>query len=170
MVEWRSEDFEAAEWVRLSLPPACCKSKFYSWLFWLILDNTAGILTRRSSFSRQDRTQYLLPVVITDSGVPPLSSTATLTITVCGCQPAGHCPSDGVQALALPMGLSIYVLVATVVCILTVTGEGVQGTCVIFLNNIGGGGGLSSQFIPFEFWRRFTWKTILQYWIISYKP
>nr|XP_023656066.1 cadherin-7-like isoform X1 [Paramormyrops kingsleyae]XP_023656067.1 cadherin-7-like isoform X1 [Paramormyrops kingsleyae]XP_023656068.1 cadherin-7-like isoform X1 [Paramormyrops kingsleyae] len=84
-------------------------------------DNTAGILTRRSSFSRQDRTQYLLPVVIADSGVPPLSSTATLTITVCRCEPAGHCPSDGVQALALPMGLGIYALVAIVVCVLTVT-------------------------------------------------
>ncbi|TNN55709.1 Cadherin-7 [Liparis tanakae] len=67
-------------------------------------DNTAGIVARRSTFTRRDRTHYLLPVVVTDSGSPPLSSTSTLTIGVCSCQPAGHCPTGGVEALALSMG------------------------------------------------------------------
>ncbi|KAL4635402.1 cadherin-7-like isoform X1 [Arapaima gigas] len=84
-------------------------------------DNTASILTRRSSFTRQDRHQYLLPVVIADSGVPPLSSTTTVTITVCSCHPAGHCPTGGVEAFALTMGLSIQTLIGVLVCLLMAT-------------------------------------------------
>ncbi|XP_066502878.1 cadherin-7 isoform X2 [Hoplias malabaricus] len=82
-------------------------------------DNTAGILTRRSMFSRRDRTLYHLPVVITDSGTPALSSTSTLTITVCACHPAGHCPTSGVEALALYMGLSTQTLLGLTVCLIT---------------------------------------------------
>uniref|UniRef100_A0A3P8ST45 Cadherin domain-containing protein n=1 Tax=Amphiprion percula TaxID=161767 RepID=A0A3P8ST45_AMPPE len=84
--------------------------------------NTAGIVARRSTFTRKDRTQYLLPVVVADSGSPALSSTSTLTISVCSCQPAGHCPSGGVEALALSMGLSMQTLVGILVCLVTLTG------------------------------------------------
>ncbi|XP_029313438.1 LOW QUALITY PROTEIN: cadherin-7 [Cottoperca gobio] len=82
-------------------------------------DNTAGIMARRSSFTRKDRIQYLLPVVVTDSGSPALSSTSTLTISVCSCQPAGHCPTGGVEALALSMGVSLQTLLGLVVCLVT---------------------------------------------------
>ncbi|XP_056290560.1 cadherin-7 [Pseudoliparis swirei] len=82
-------------------------------------DNTAGIVARRSSFTRRDRTHYLLPVVVTDSGSPPLSSTSTLTISVCSCQPAGHCPTGGVEALALSMGVSMRTLLGLLVCLVT---------------------------------------------------
>ncbi|KAF3836298.1 hypothetical protein F7725_028856 [Dissostichus mawsoni] len=84
-----------------------------------IRDNQAGIVARRSSFTRKDRTQYLLPVVVTDSGSPALSSTNTLTISVCSCQPAGHCPTGGVEALALSMGVSLQTLLGIVVCFIT---------------------------------------------------
>ncbi|XP_028288494.1 cadherin-7 isoform X1 [Parambassis ranga] len=84
-------------------------------------DNTAGIVARRSTFTRKDRTQYLLPVVVADSGSPALSSTSTLTISVCSCQPAGHCPTGGVEALALSMGVSLQTLVGILVCLLTLT-------------------------------------------------
>lgn len=84
-------------------------------------DNTAGIVARRSSFTRKDRSLYVLPVVLTDSGSPSLSSTSTLTITVCSCQPAGHCPSSGVEALALSMGVSIQMLVGLTVSLVTLT-------------------------------------------------
>ncbi|XP_069369036.1 cadherin-7 [Paralichthys olivaceus] len=84
-------------------------------------DNTAGIVARRSTFTRKDRTQYLLPVVVTDSGSPALSSTSTLTISVCSCQPAGHCPSGGVEALALSMGVSLQTLLGLLVCLVTLT-------------------------------------------------
>ncbi|XP_035537960.1 cadherin-7 isoform X1 [Morone saxatilis] len=84
-------------------------------------DNTAGIVARRSTFTRKDRTQYLLPVVVTDSGSPALSSTSTLTISVCSCQPAGHCPTGGVKALALSMGVSLQTLIGILVCLVTLT-------------------------------------------------
>lgn len=86
-------------------------------------DNTASIIARRSSFSRRDQTQFLLPVVLRDSGTPALSSTSTLSISVCSCQPAGHCPSGGVKALALSMGVSLQTLLGLAVCLLTLTGN-----------------------------------------------
>lgn len=89
----------------------------------LFTDNTAGIVARRSTFTRKDRTQYLLPVVVTDSGSPALSSTSTLTISVCSCHPAGHCPNGGVEALALSMGVSLQTLLGILVCLVTLTGE-----------------------------------------------
>lgn len=85
-------------------------------------DNTAGIVARRSTFTRKDRTQYLLPVVVVDSGSPALSSTSTLTISVCSCQPAGHCPTGGVEALALSMGVSLQTLLGILLCLVTLTG------------------------------------------------
>ncbi|XP_077591755.1 cadherin-7 isoform X2 [Stigmatopora nigra] len=81
-------------------------------------DNTAGVLARRSTFSRRERIRYFLPVVVTDSGSPPLSATATLTVSVCSCQPEGRCPSGGAEALALSMGLSLQTFVALLVCLL----------------------------------------------------
>uniref|UniRef100_A0A3B5M8F2 Cadherin-12 n=1 Tax=Xiphophorus couchianus TaxID=32473 RepID=A0A3B5M8F2_9TELE len=85
-------------------------------------DNTAGIVARRSTFTRKDQTQYLLPVVLTDSGTPALSSTTTLTIGVCSCLPAGHCPTAGVEALALS-GFSMQTLIGILVCLVTLTGK-----------------------------------------------
>ncbi|XP_036377797.1 cadherin-7 [Megalops cyprinoides] len=84
-------------------------------------DNTASVLTRRSSFTRQDRTHYLLPILTADSGTPALTSTTTLTISVCSCHPAGHCPTGGVEAFALSMSLSIQTLIGILVCLLTLT-------------------------------------------------
>ncbi|KAG7488683.1 hypothetical protein MATL_G00037750 [Megalops atlanticus] len=84
-------------------------------------DNTASILTRRSSFTRQDRTHYLLPILTADSGTPALTSTTTLTIGVCSCHTAGHCPTGGVEAFALSMSLSIQTLIGILVCLLTLT-------------------------------------------------
>nr|XP_061809769.1 cadherin-7-like [Nerophis lumbriciformis] len=84
-------------------------------------DNTAGVVARRSTFTRKDRIRYFLPVVVMDSGSPALSSTATLTISVCSCQPAGHCPSGGVEALALSMGVSLQTFVALLVCLVLAT-------------------------------------------------
>ncbi|CAL8293897.1 unnamed protein product [Lota lota] len=86
-------------------------------------DNTASLVTRRSTFTRKDRAHYLLPVVVVDSGAPPLSSTSTLTITVCSCEPAGHCPlgGAGVEALALSMGASLKTLLGVLVCLATLS-------------------------------------------------
>uniref|UniRef100_A0A3B5MF03 Cadherin-12 n=1 Tax=Xiphophorus couchianus TaxID=32473 RepID=A0A3B5MF03_9TELE len=74
--------------------------------------NTAGIVARRSTFTRKDQTQYLLPVVLTDSGTPALSSTTTLTIGVCSCLPAGHCPTAGLMPWCLTIMISHCVVSA----------------------------------------------------------
>ncbi|XP_028823753.1 cadherin-8 isoform X2 [Denticeps clupeoides] len=86
-------------------------------------DNTAGILARRSTFTRRDRAQYLLPVVVTDSGSPALSSTSTLTVRVCACQPAGHCASGGVEALVLSMGFGLQTLLGVLAGLVLLTAE-----------------------------------------------
>ncbi|XP_077365471.1 cadherin-7 isoform X1 [Festucalex cinctus] len=88
-------------------------------------DNTAGVVARRSTFTRRERSRYLLPVVVTDSGSPALSSTTTLTVSVCSCRPAGHCPSGGVAALALSMGVSPQTFVTLLVCLLVAAASSV---------------------------------------------
>lgn len=85
-------------------------------------DNTAGILTRRSTFTHHDRILYHLPMVITDSGSPALSSTATFTISVCVCQSTGRCPSSGMETLALSIGVSMQALLGISICLITVIG------------------------------------------------
>nr|XP_055038351.1 cadherin-7 isoform X1 [Misgurnus anguillicaudatus] len=82
-------------------------------------DNTAVILARRSTFTQHDRMQYHLPVVIKDSGSPILSSTTTLTISVCMCQPSGHCPSNSVEAKALSLDVSMLTVLGLSVCLIT---------------------------------------------------
>lgn len=90
-----------------------------------VTDNTAVILARRSTFSRHDRMQYHLPVVIRDNGSPILSSTNTLTIIVCMCQPAGHCPSGDVKA-QVSMDVSILTALSVAVCIIALVGKEIQ--------------------------------------------
>lgn len=92
-------------------------------------------MARRSTFTRKDRSRYLLPVVVTDSGSPALTGTSTLTISVCRCQPAGHCPTGGVEALALSMGLSLQALLGLLVCLVTLTGEKASESCWIHLQS-----------------------------------
>ncbi|XP_073487377.1 cadherin-19-like isoform X2 [Aquarana catesbeiana] len=48
-------------------------------------DNTATILTLRDGYSLQENPIYYLTVIISDNGIPSLSSTTTLTIQVCDC-------------------------------------------------------------------------------------
>uniref|UniRef100_A0A8C7Z043 Cadherin-12 n=1 Tax=Oryzias sinensis TaxID=183150 RepID=A0A8C7Z043_9TELE len=84
-------------------------------------DNTAGIVTRRSTFTLKDRAHYFLPVVVADSGTPTLSSTSTLTISVCRCQPAGHCPTAGVESLLLSLDPGVKTVLGILVCLVTIT-------------------------------------------------
>ncbi|KAM3603776.1 uncharacterized protein V6R79_001944 [Siganus canaliculatus] len=64
-------------------------------------DNTASVLTRHGSFLQQDQMVHFLPVVISDSSMPSLSSTSTLTITVCTCDPTGSLQSCSHRATFL---------------------------------------------------------------------
>ncbi|XP_006008414.1 cadherin-11 [Latimeria chalumnae] len=81
-------------------------------------DNTAGIIVLREGFSRQKQSLYLLPVIINDNGVTPMSSTNTLTIRVCGCGTEGNVMSCNVEPYILPAGLSTGALIAILACII----------------------------------------------------
>ncbi|XP_061314446.1 cadherin-8 isoform X1 [Pezoporus flaviventris] len=81
-------------------------------------DNTLSIMAKHSGFSRQKQEVYLLPIIISDSGNPPMSSTSTLTIRVCGCSSDGIVQSCNVEAYVLPIGLSMGALIAILACII----------------------------------------------------
>nr|XP_041574458.1 cadherin-8 isoform X1 [Taeniopygia guttata] len=83
-----------------------------------LADNTLSILAKHSGFSRQKQEVYLLPIVISDSGTPPMSSTGTLTIRVCGCSSDGTVQSCNAEAYVLPIGLSMGALIAILACII----------------------------------------------------
>uniref|UniRef100_A0A8C3RSF4 Cadherin-12 n=1 Tax=Chelydra serpentina TaxID=8475 RepID=A0A8C3RSF4_CHESE len=80
-------------------------------------NNTAGIETRRSGYSRRQQDLYFLPVVIEDSSYPVQSSTNTMTIHVCRCDSDGTILSCNVEAIFLPVGLSTGALIAILLCI-----------------------------------------------------
>ncbi|XP_043101724.1 cadherin-8 isoform X1 [Puntigrus tetrazona] len=82
------------------------------------LDNSISVLAKHDSFRRQKQETYLLPIVVTDDGEPPMSSTNTLTIRVCGCSRDGIVQSCNVEAFVLPIGLSMGALIAILACII----------------------------------------------------
>lgn len=86
-------------------------------------DNTAGVYARRGGFSRQKQDFYLLPIVISDGGIPPMSSTNTLTIKVCGCDMNGALLSCNAEAYILNAGLSTGALIAILACIVILLGK-----------------------------------------------
>ncbi|XP_070775534.1 cadherin-6-like isoform X1 [Enoplosus armatus] len=79
-------------------------------------DNTAGILTRRASYSRLHQSIYLVPVVITDGDYPMQSSTGTLTVRVCTCDREGNMELCNAEALSSSPGLSTGALIAILLC------------------------------------------------------
>uniref|UniRef100_A0A8C7ZE24 Cadherin 6 n=1 Tax=Oryzias sinensis TaxID=183150 RepID=A0A8C7ZE24_9TELE len=81
-------------------------------------DNTAWILTRRSSYSSLQRSVYHVPVVISDGELPALSSTNTLTIRVCTCDREGNMKLCNPEALTAKAGLSTGALVAILLCVM----------------------------------------------------
>ncbi|XP_071593180.1 cadherin-19 isoform X1 [Heliangelus exortis] len=81
-------------------------------------DNTAGIFTAKSGFSKQQQFSFYLPILILDNGTPPLTSTNTLTITVCDCNTEVNIIYCRYGAFLHAMGLSTEALVAVLACIL----------------------------------------------------
>ncbi|XP_038606308.1 cadherin-22 [Tachyglossus aculeatus] len=63
-----------------------------------VKDNTAGLHTRRTGYSRRPGAVFLLPILVSDGGRPALSSTGTLTVRVCPCDPAGRVHSCNATA------------------------------------------------------------------------
>ncbi|KAG8437619.1 hypothetical protein GDO86_008364 [Hymenochirus boettgeri] len=80
-------------------------------------DNSLSVLARHNGFNRLKQEVYLLPIIISDSGNPPMSSTSTLTIRVCGCSNDGVVQSCNAEAYVLPIGLSMGALIAILACI-----------------------------------------------------
>lgn len=79
-------------------------------------------MTKRGGFWRREQPVYLLPVLITDSGSPALSSTNTLPVRVCDCDSDGVALSCGAVAYTAT-GLSTGALLAILSCIITLLGK-----------------------------------------------
>ncbi|XP_038652433.1 cadherin-18-like isoform X1 [Scyliorhinus canicula] len=80
-------------------------------------DSTASIMIRQRKFSRHLQEVYQLPVVVSDSGTPILSSTGTLTIRVCACERNGKVRTCSAEAYLSAAGLSTGALIAILLCI-----------------------------------------------------
>uniref|UniRef100_A0A3Q3XD83 Cadherin domain-containing protein n=1 Tax=Mola mola TaxID=94237 RepID=A0A3Q3XD83_MOLML len=80
-------------------------------------DNSISVLAKHDTFRRQKQEMYFLPIIVTDNGNPPMSSTNTLTIRVCGCSKDGIVQSCNIEAYVLPIGLSMGALIAILACV-----------------------------------------------------
>lgn len=81
---------------------------------------------------------YFLPIIVTDNGHPPMSSTNTLTIRVCGCSKDGIVQSCNVEAYVLPIGLSMGALIAILACIVLLLGVSKPFERCYFLKELAG--------------------------------
>ncbi|CAN0538207.1 unnamed protein product [Rangifer tarandus platyrhynchus] len=84
-----------------------------------VRDNQDGsasmLLPSRPAPPRQ--APYLVPIELWDWGQPILSSTATVTVSVCRCRPDGSVASCRPEAQLSPAGLSTGALLAIVTCV-----------------------------------------------------
>lgn len=92
-------------------------------LFYATVDNTASILTRRRRYSRTIQDIYYLPILISDGGVPPLSSSSTLTVRVCACERDGRVRTCHAEAFLSSPGLSTGALIAILLCVVILLGK-----------------------------------------------
>ncbi|XP_048886698.1 cadherin-11 [Brienomyrus brachyistius] len=100
---------------RFNLPPEAVNNHNFSLKD--NLDSTASIYVIRKGFSRMSQDIYFLPIEINDNGIPPMSSTNTLTIRVCSCDSKDTILSCNVEPYVLPAGLSTGALIAILACI-----------------------------------------------------
>lgn len=105
-------------------------------LYLYVPDNTVGIRTQRSGFNRHEQNVYLLPILVVDTGPPALSSTGTLTIHVCGCDPEGAIQSCNATAYVISASLSPGALIALLVCMLILIGKQRRNPFLIEVANI----------------------------------
>lgn len=63
---------------------------------------------------------YDVPIIVTDSGNPPLSNTSVIKVKVCPCDENGDCTAAGAVAAA---GLGTGALVAILLCIVLLLSE-----------------------------------------------
>ncbi|KAM8961424.1 cadherin-24 [Pelodytes ibericus] len=75
-------------------------------------DGSASILVKQNGFWKSQRDIFLVPIEIKDSGEPPLTSTDTLTISLCHCETGGavltcHMTTGSAAGLSTPALLAI---------------------------------------------------------------
>ncbi|XP_069885086.1 cadherin-19 [Dipodomys merriami] len=85
-------------------------------------DNTAVILTNRPGFSLQEGSVFYLTILIADNGIPSLTSTNTLTITLCDCHTTGGARDCAEQTLLLALGFRTEVIIAILLCAVVMFG------------------------------------------------
>ncbi|EHB07468.1 Cadherin-19 [Heterocephalus glaber] len=85
-------------------------------------DNTAIVLTNRTGFSLQEEPVFYITILIVDNGIPPLTSTNTLTINVCDCDDSGNAQTCSNKELILSMGFGIEIITAILICIMLIFG------------------------------------------------
>ncbi|XP_069822130.1 cadherin-5 [Dendropsophus ebraccatus] len=82
-------------------------------------DNTAKIIVKNGAFNHDIAKFYTLPIVISDNGTPSLSSTNTLTITVCKCNENGEFTfCEEPQMLAAVSSSTIIIVLCSLALIL----------------------------------------------------
>ncbi|XP_032086696.1 cadherin-5 [Thamnophis elegans] len=81
-------------------------------------DNTANVTVKFGQFNRELLKTHLLPIIISDNGAPPQTSTNTLTIRICQCDKEGSFTLC--EERAKQVGVGIQVLVTIFVCIFTI--------------------------------------------------
>ncbi|KAM4841001.1 cadherin-19 [Thomomys bottae] len=87
-------------------------------------DNTAVVLTDRSGFSLREDPVFYLPVLIADNGIPPLTSTNTLTVTLCDCPATGRAQDCAEKGLLFSLGFRAEVITAILLCTVVMFGVG----------------------------------------------
>uniref|UniRef100_A0A8C0WHS4 Cadherin domain-containing protein n=1 Tax=Castor canadensis TaxID=51338 RepID=A0A8C0WHS4_CASCN len=85
-------------------------------------DNTAVIVTNRTGFSLQEEPIFHITILIADNGIPPLTSTNTLTIYVCDCDDSGSTQACANKGLMFSMGFRTEVMIAMLVCVVVIFG------------------------------------------------
>ncbi|XP_004389511.1 cadherin-19 [Trichechus manatus latirostris] len=85
-------------------------------------DNTAIILTNRTGFSLQEEPVFYMSILIADNGIPPLTSTNTLTVYVCDCDENGSTQICSNKKRMLSMGFRTEAVIAILICIMIIFG------------------------------------------------
>nr|XP_057915046.1 cadherin-5 [Doryrhamphus excisus] len=81
-------------------------------------NNTADVLVKQGPFNLDDPHEYSVDVSISDGGRPIQTSITKLVIKACRCD-ARRIPTQ-CKAVAQKMGVSVHVLIAILLCILTI--------------------------------------------------
>lgn len=95
--------------------------KLWTWIS--VLDNTAVILTNRMGFSLKEEPVLSMIILISDNGIPSLTSTNTLTIQVCDCGESASTEMCTKKGLLLIMEFKTEVIIAILVCIMVIFGK-----------------------------------------------